>query len=94
MNYKAMFRMDGEVALVVGGGSGIGQASAEALAAQGATVIVADLRLEGAEETAARIQAAGGQAEAVQREEEGVDHGRHWSLRSGAEGTRRTAARA
>lgn len=66
MNYKAMFRMDGEVALVVGGGSGIGQASAEALAAQGATVIVADLRLEGAEETAARIQAAGGQAEAVQ----------------------------
>ncbi len=66
MNYKDMFRMDGEVALVVGGGSGIGQASAEALAAQGATVVVADLRLESAEETVARIQAAGGQAEAVQ----------------------------
>lgn len=72
MNYKDMFRMDGEVALVVGGGSGIGQAAAEALAAQGARVVVADLRLEGAEETASRIQAAGGQAEAVQLDL--VDH--------------------
>ncbi len=43
MNYKDMFRLDGKVAIVVGGGSGIGQASAEALAGQGATLVVADV---------------------------------------------------
>lgn len=64
MNYAEMFRLDGQVALVVGGGSGIGQASAEALAAQGAAVVVADLKAELANNTAAKIQAQGGQAEA------------------------------
>ncbi|GIW32446.1 MAG: 3-oxoacyl-ACP reductase [Meiothermus sp.] len=55
MNYAEMFRLDGKVALVVGGGSGIGQASCEALAAQGATVVVADAKAELAAETASRI---------------------------------------
>lgn len=66
MNYADMFRLEGQVALVVGGGSGIGQASAEALAAHGARVIVADARLEGASQTLERIRAAGGEAEAAQ----------------------------
>jgi len=64
MSYQDMFRLDGQVALVVGGGSGIGQASAEALAAQGAKVVVADMKAEAAAETAGRIEANGGTAEA------------------------------
>lgn len=63
MSYSDMFRLDGQVALVVGGGSGIGQAAAEGLAAQGALVVVADLKGEAAAETAARIEANGGRAE-------------------------------
>lgn len=66
MNYKDMFRLDGRVALVVGGGSGIGQASCEALAAQGATVVVADVKAELAAETMEKIKASGGQAEALE----------------------------
>jgi NAD(P)-dependent dehydrogenase (short-subunit alcohol dehydrogenase family) len=64
MSYQDMFRLDGQVALVVGGGSGIGQASAEALAAQGAKVVVADMKAEAAAETAGRIESNGGTAEA------------------------------
>ncbi|GEM87037.1 SDR family NAD(P)-dependent oxidoreductase [Meiothermus granaticius] len=64
MGYQDIFRLDGQVALVVGGGSGIGQASAEALAAQGATVVVADLKAEAAAQTAGRIESGGGTAEA------------------------------
>lgn len=62
MNYAEMFRLDGQVALVVGGGSGIGRASCEALAAQGARVVVADAKAELAAETASEI---GAEASAV-----------------------------
>lgn len=48
-------RLDGKVALVVGGGSGMGRAGAVALAAEGAKVIVSDLSLERAEAVAASI---------------------------------------
>ena len=41
------------VALVTGAGSGIGQAIADRLAAEGACVVVADLNLDGAPEVAA-----------------------------------------
>lgn len=54
------------VALVTGGASGIGRALCSALAADGVTVIAADLDLDGARETAARIVAAGGRAEGSQ----------------------------
>jgi NAD(P)-dependent dehydrogenase (short-subunit alcohol dehydrogenase family) len=50
-------RLDGKVALVVGGGSGIGRAGAQAFAREGATVVVADLRPERAEAIAAGIGA-------------------------------------
>jgi NAD(P)-dependent dehydrogenase (short-subunit alcohol dehydrogenase family) len=50
------------VALVTGGGGGIGGAIATALAGDGHAVAVADLRLESARETARRVVAAGGRA--------------------------------
>ena len=54
------------VALVTGAGSGLGRAMAVRLAAEGSRVVVADLRLDAAEETAAIIQAERGTAEATQ----------------------------
>src|SRR5260221_2228970 len=50
-----MFRLDGKTALVLGAASGIGKASAEALAALGATVLCADKNKQGVETTAATI---------------------------------------
>lgn len=54
-----MGRFDGKVAIVTGAAGGIGEAYARALAAEGASVVVADLDERG-EETAASITAAGG----------------------------------
>lgn len=59
-------RFDDKTIIVTGGGSGIGAATAEELAASGATVIVADLDLAHAESVAAGITARGGRAHAVQ----------------------------
>jgi NAD(P)-dependent dehydrogenase (short-subunit alcohol dehydrogenase family) len=58
--YRNLFRLDGKTALVLGAASGIGKASAEALAALGATVICADKNKEGVERTAAELGAHGG----------------------------------
>ena len=55
MNYKTLFNLDGRTALVIGAGSGIGQAAALGLAAHGATVVCADSRRGAAEETSAKI---------------------------------------
>ena len=55
-------RLDGKVALVVGGGSGMGRAGAVAMAAEGASVVVSDLSLERAEAVATDI---GGDATAM-----------------------------
>jgi NAD(P)-dependent dehydrogenase (short-subunit alcohol dehydrogenase family) len=52
----------GRVAIVTGGASGIGRATALALAREGACVVVADLDGEGARRVAAEITAQGGRA--------------------------------
>lgn len=53
---------DGEVAVVTGGSSGIGRATALAFAAEGAKVVVASRRSEESAETVELIKAAGGDA--------------------------------
>lgn len=57
-----MQRFVGEVALVTGGGNGIGAATAQRLAAEGATVIVADREEKAAHVTVSAIAEAGGRA--------------------------------
>jgi 3-oxoacyl-[acyl-carrier protein] reductase len=56
--------MHGRVAVVTGAGRGLGAAIAEKLAVQGATVVVADVSAELAEETAQRLVAGGRRANA------------------------------
>lgn len=55
-------RVDGKVALVTGGSSGIGRATALLFAKEGAKVVVADVTVPGGEETVQMIKAAGGDA--------------------------------
>ena len=57
--------LDRKVALVTGGASGIGRATALAMAREGARVAVADRTEESAAATVALINAAGGQAIAI-----------------------------
>ncbi|MGH6693298.1 MAG: SDR family NAD(P)-dependent oxidoreductase [Gammaproteobacteria bacterium] len=57
--------VNGKTAIITGGGSGIGRATAVLLARQGAAIVVADYNEGGAKETVAQIEAAGGRAAAV-----------------------------
>ncbi len=56
---------DGKVALVTGGGSGIGRAAGRRLAEEGAAVAVVDVNLDAAQATVALIEERGGRAVAV-----------------------------
>ena len=58
--------LEGKSALVTGAGSGIGRATALAMAREGAWVACADLSLESAKQTLKRMEAAGGQGVAIQ----------------------------
>ncbi|WP_433173557.1 SDR family NAD(P)-dependent oxidoreductase [Actinoallomurus sp. CA-150999] len=58
-------RFTGKVALITGGGSGIGRATALAFAREGATVVVAGRQAEPLDETVTLIEAEGGRASAM-----------------------------
>ncbi|MFK2825332.1 SDR family oxidoreductase [Bacillus sp. B190/17] len=60
-----MGRVQGKVALVTGGASGIGLSAATLMAKEGAKVVIADFNVEGAKEAAARIKKQGGEAVGV-----------------------------
>ncbi|MHB8575331.1 MAG: SDR family NAD(P)-dependent oxidoreductase [Dehalococcoidia bacterium] len=59
-------RLEGKVALITGGGSGIGRACALLFAREGAAICAADMNLEGAATTVQAVEQAGGKALAVQ----------------------------
>jgi NAD(P)-dependent dehydrogenase (short-subunit alcohol dehydrogenase family) len=58
-------RFAGRVALVTGGGGGMGRATSLAFAREGAQVVVADFNEQTAQETVKQVRAGGGIAEAV-----------------------------
>lgn len=60
-----MKTLDGKVILVTGGARGLGEAICRELSAAGATVILADVRMELAEGVASELQASGGKASAL-----------------------------
>lgn len=66
MEINQLFSLKGKVAIVTGGGNGIGKASALILAQAGAAVAVSDLKFSDSEEVAEEIKKGGGKAIAVE----------------------------
>ena len=72
---------DGKVAIVTGGGSGLGEAIAKMLASRGTKVVLSDINMEGAERVVAEVESGGGVATAITQDtakaadaEKVVDH--------------------
>lgn len=66
MEVDTLFDLTGKVAVVTGGGDGIGKGCCQILAAAGASVVVSDLSLDKAEEVAESINSSGGHAVATE----------------------------
>lgn len=65
MDIRSLYDLTGKVAVVTGGGDGIGKGCCEILSAAGASVVVSDLNLDKASEVADEITKDGGKAVAV-----------------------------
>ena len=63
-----MTGLSGKVAIVTGGGSGLGEAIGKLLARNGAKVVLSDINLKGAERVASEIARSGGTASAIQHD--------------------------
>lgn len=67
-------RLNGKVALITGGATGIGKTTAIRFANEGAKVVVTDINEAGASETAAQIKATGGEAIAFRHDVSSEDN--------------------
>jgi NAD(P)-dependent dehydrogenase (short-subunit alcohol dehydrogenase family) len=63
-----MGELQGKVAIITGGGTGIGRGIAKVMAREGATVVCTDINPKNAEDTVAAVKAAGGKAEALRQD--------------------------
>ena len=68
-----MTGLDGKVAIVTGGGSGLGESIAKALARKGVKVVLSDINMKGADRVASEITKTGGTADAIQQDTSRVD---------------------
>jgi 3-oxoacyl-[acyl-carrier protein] reductase len=65
-NMETKIKLTGKVAIVTGAGSGIGQGVAQALAAEGVSLVICGRRSEPLQETSRLVETAGGRVTAIQ----------------------------